>query len=242
MSRKVFTAGEVLAAADVNTFLMDQTVMSFAGTAARGSAIGTATEGMYTHLEDTDDLQFWNGSAWQSPLGLTRLVNQNITTSTGYAVDNVFTSQFENYRVILKVDAMSAANSVTVNMRYRKGGVTQTNSTYRYGSFFFGIDGGTSGIFTRNNGGDFVWLGNAGVPSTPSVWQLDIFSPNVATTTTSHVYNSMIHYNGTSPANSSNIVQWAGGNYTTNDNLDGLIIYPGSGNFTGNIKIYGYRN
>jgi hypothetical protein len=64
MPRKTFTAGEVLAAADVNTFLMDQSVMSFAGTAARGSAIGTATEGMLTYLNDSDSYESWNGSAW----------------------------------------------------------------------------------------------------------------------------------------------------------------------------------
>jgi hypothetical protein len=43
---------------------MDQSVMTFAGTAARGSAIGTATEGMLTYLNDTDTYQSWNGSAW----------------------------------------------------------------------------------------------------------------------------------------------------------------------------------
>jgi hypothetical protein len=64
MSRKVFTAGEVLAAADVNNFLMDQSVMSFAGTAARGSAIPTPVEGMVTYLEDTDSLQMFNGSIY----------------------------------------------------------------------------------------------------------------------------------------------------------------------------------
>jgi len=64
MPRKVFTAGEILAATDVNSFLMNQTIMVFAGTAARGSAIGTATEGMYSHLNDTDTLEYYNGSAW----------------------------------------------------------------------------------------------------------------------------------------------------------------------------------
>jgi hypothetical protein len=64
MSRKVFTAGEVLAAADVNNFLMDQSVMSFAGTAARGSAIGTAVEGMVTYLEDSNSLSVNNGTDW----------------------------------------------------------------------------------------------------------------------------------------------------------------------------------
>jgi hypothetical protein len=66
MPRKVFTAGEVLAAADVNTYLMNQAVMTFAGTAARSSAIGSATEGMVTYLADTDTFQFWNGTAYAS--------------------------------------------------------------------------------------------------------------------------------------------------------------------------------
>jgi hypothetical protein len=64
MPKKTFTAGEVLAAADVNTFLMDQSVMTFADSGARGSAIGTATEGMLTYLNDSDSYQSWNGSAW----------------------------------------------------------------------------------------------------------------------------------------------------------------------------------
>jgi hypothetical protein len=64
MPKKTFTAGEVLAAADVNTFLMDQSVMTFADSGARGSAIGTATEGMLTYLNDSDTYQSWNGSAW----------------------------------------------------------------------------------------------------------------------------------------------------------------------------------
>lgn len=65
MPRKVFTAGEVLAAADVNSFLMNQAVMTFAGTAARASAIPTPNEGMVTYLEDTNVVTVWDGAAWQ---------------------------------------------------------------------------------------------------------------------------------------------------------------------------------
>jgi hypothetical protein len=64
MPRKVFTAGEVLSATDVNTYLMDQMVQTFAGTAARGSAIGTATEGMVTYLADSNTFEYWNGTAY----------------------------------------------------------------------------------------------------------------------------------------------------------------------------------
>lgn len=68
MPRKTFTPGEVLSAADVNTFLMDQSVMTFAGTAARSSAIGTATQGMVTYLADQDKFEYWAGTAY-APFG-----------------------------------------------------------------------------------------------------------------------------------------------------------------------------
>jgi hypothetical protein len=81
MSRKVFTAGEVLAAADVNSFLMDQTVMSFAGTAARGSAIPTPVEGMAAYLEDSNILSLYDGANWKTSLGAIGGVVQVVSTT-----------------------------------------------------------------------------------------------------------------------------------------------------------------
>lgn len=64
MPRKVFVAGEVLTAADVQTYLADQAIMTFAGTAARGSAISSPTTGMFTFQTDTSQLTYWDGSQW----------------------------------------------------------------------------------------------------------------------------------------------------------------------------------
>jgi hypothetical protein len=83
MPRRIFTPGEVLTAANVNTFLMDQAVMTFADSAARGSAIGTATEGMVTYLDDNNLYQTWNGSGW---VNLTAGQNTVVTTSAYTAV------------------------------------------------------------------------------------------------------------------------------------------------------------
>jgi hypothetical protein len=67
LGRKVFTAGEVLTAANVQDFLMDQTVMVFSGTAARGSALpGTVvSEGMVTYQTDTNTITVYDGAVWQ---------------------------------------------------------------------------------------------------------------------------------------------------------------------------------
>ena len=62
---KLFTTGEVLTAAQVNTYLQEQTVMSFADAAARTSALSAVlAEGMMSYLRDTNAVQVYNGSAW----------------------------------------------------------------------------------------------------------------------------------------------------------------------------------
>jgi hypothetical protein len=79
---KVFTAGEVLTAANVNGYLMEQSVMVFAGTAARGSAIGTASEGMVTYLSDSNSLTVYDGSNWKAINGAS--VSTVGTATTAY--------------------------------------------------------------------------------------------------------------------------------------------------------------
>jgi hypothetical protein len=81
MPRKTFVAGEILTAADVNTNLMDQAVMSFAGAAARGSAIPSPTEGMVTYLEDSNFLSVYNGTGWKDALGLAGGIVQVVSTT-----------------------------------------------------------------------------------------------------------------------------------------------------------------
>lgn len=71
---KVFSPGEVLLANDVNQYLMEQSIMVFAGTAARSSAITSPSEGMVTYLTDTNQLRYYNGTAWLSPDETTSLV------------------------------------------------------------------------------------------------------------------------------------------------------------------------
>ena len=66
MPRKVWTAGDVLAAADVNTYLGDQVISVFADAAARGTAIPSPVQGMLTYLVDTSAYESWDGSAFIS--------------------------------------------------------------------------------------------------------------------------------------------------------------------------------
>jgi hypothetical protein len=75
LGRKTFAQEEILRAADVNGYLMDQSVMRFANSTARSSAIATATEGMVSYLDDANAVQVYDGSNWVA-------VGQDLTTGT----------------------------------------------------------------------------------------------------------------------------------------------------------------
>jgi len=67
---KLFNTGDVLTAAQVNTYLQEQVVMVFANATARTTALsGVLAEGMVSYLKDTDAVEKYNGSAWVSLAG-----------------------------------------------------------------------------------------------------------------------------------------------------------------------------
>lgn len=62
---KLFSTGEVLTAANVNNYLMKQTVMVFADAATRTTALsGVLAEGMISYRTDSKVLEIYNGTSW----------------------------------------------------------------------------------------------------------------------------------------------------------------------------------
>ena len=66
---KVFASGEILTAAQVNGYLMDQVVTRFADADTRDDAFGglgqpVLTEGRICYLDDVNLIQFYNGATW----------------------------------------------------------------------------------------------------------------------------------------------------------------------------------
>jgi hypothetical protein len=113
MPRKEFEAFTRLDASDVNTYLMDQAVQTFAGTAARGSAITAPLEGMVTYLEDLNRYDTYNGSSHVPMDGLTLIKTQTIGSAVpSVVVSDAFSDDYENYKITIT------------------GGVGSTDSTF----------------------------------------------------------------------------------------------------------------
>jgi hypothetical protein len=75
---KDFTTGEVLTAADVDGYLM-QNIWVFASAAARDAAVTSPQEGNFAFLKDTNTTTYYTGSAWTN-LDTTGMVNPMTTT------------------------------------------------------------------------------------------------------------------------------------------------------------------
>jgi hypothetical protein len=62
--RKNWSADEVLSAADLNGYLMDQVVTNWANSSARDAGILSPIEGQLCYLQDVNKFQQYNGSGW----------------------------------------------------------------------------------------------------------------------------------------------------------------------------------
>jgi hypothetical protein len=230
MAFKVFTNGSVLQASEVNDNLMRQAVSTFSNAAARTAAITAPSEGMLTYLEDVDRYDHWNGSAWVSPFGMTFLGQTIFTATSAVNIDNVFSSQYDNY--VLQINATGFTTSTDFLFRFRTGGVTNTTTNYASTGIWtnptattVNVDNRNAvdyGIITQTNNGFGGYL----------TAEMKIFNPNLALGTTTQT-QSMGFFGAIRHMTNGTL-------FGANTVFDG-IRFEISGTMSGRIRIYGMR-
>lgn len=177
LGRKVFNAGEVLSAANVQGYLQDQVVQVYSGTAARSSALGTAvSEGMMSYLTDSNELSVYtsNGTAAWSAVNLAQ--SENAIINGGFDFWQRGTS-FSN-----PADSAYLADRFVIN--YDGTGATRTISQQAFTAGSAPVAGYESAYFMRHNqtvagsGGTYQVIGQkiedartfAGQTATFSFW------------------------------------------------------------------------
>lgn len=184
---RLFLSGEVAYAADVNTYLMDQSICRFANSAARDAAFGDGipvsqggsgkpalSEGRFCYLDDVNEVQFYNGSAWQAASQFT--VGEG-TITTEKIANNAITSDKIAPGVVVEADV---ANGAVTESKIASGAVTSAklgsdlsltgtteideiletvvvNGTALTGTVNIDAKSGAVHYFTSNSAANWVW-------------------------------------------------------------------------------------
>lgn len=304
---KLFNTGDVLTAAQVNTYLQEQAVMRFANAAARTTALASVlAEGMVSYLQDTDAVEVYNGTAWVGvatgditavtagtgisgggtsgavtitnsmateitaagdiivgtgsgtfdnlPIGTTGQVLTADTTVSPYKVkwatpgggsgltlisntslsaattniNNVFSSTYENYLLVLNVTNMSLGANIRFRLR-ASGTDTTTNYGMQLVQTYQSTLNGQESTVT-----DYWQFGNA--DPTQCFMVVELARPNVAANTFA-ISHSITGLSGTF---NDLLSEWYGAVQKSSTQFDGITIYShNSATITGNMRIYG---
>lgn len=168
--------------------------------------------------------------------GLVLVSSSTFSAATTVSVDNVFSSTYANYRIIIGASTTAIAGVATMNAVLRIGGVsTATNYDYVRTAQ---TSTPTTTITTAQGGANWptFFANGTAASSQPAYYAVDLFAPNLAAWTNLSAYG--FYANNLSTAEAMNIY---GGHQASTTQFDGIGFTSASA-VTGTIRIYGYLN
>lgn len=183
---KDFTVGQVLTSAEVDGYLMQQTIMVFASSAARTTALsGVLAEGMFSYLTDTNATQYYDGSAWvdiSNPGDITAVTAGTGLSgggTSGAVTLSIATSQSD---LVIKgfeedVNVVASAATGTINFDVSTASVwfyTSNASANHTLNFRYSSGSTLSSVLAVGDAITLVWLNtNGSTAYYPNVIQID---------------------------------------------------------------------
>lgn len=159
--------------------------------------------------------------------GLQLITAQSFSASTAVQVNNVFSSTYENYKVII---SWRASGNNTMRLRMRTSGTDFTSNKY------FTIGYSYTGTINEGDATSGI-LGWSDVTGTGGA-EINFFQPFVSGNDTAYTIAQ------TGPRSGSFVYGplMAGGGVRENRSDTGFTIYPDSGNITGTVRVFGVKN
>jgi hypothetical protein len=130
--------------------LSDATVMTFAGTAARGSAIPTPSEGMAAYLSDSNIVSLYDGADWKNSLGVTGGILQVVSTTKTDTFSSASTSLTDVTGLSVTITPSSASSKILVTV------VTPASVSVNQAVFLTLADGSDNSLIAASSPGSRV--------------------------------------------------------------------------------------
>lgn len=160
--------------------------------------------------------------------GLVYIADTTFSASTGPFINGCFSSTYENYRVIMNLRTSVSTN---VRMRFRYStSTTDSTATYdRYGFTMTNAVASTENIASRDS---FFIVGTYADTNGISPIAMDVFGPNTTRNTVCQSQSWNTNSGG---------LQFLINRSNNTTQYTGLELFADSGNMTGTIRVYGYR-
>jgi hypothetical protein len=205
------------------------TIYSSSGSTPARLGIGTAGQVLTVNSGAT-------APQWAAPTpgGLTLISTTSFSAVASQSINSVFTSTYDNYKVVINAD--SSATNVSMSWRMRASGTDNTSSNYVYQQ---GVATGSNTIAGESSQASPVtawpFWGSGGITSV-STWE--IYSPfetqNTGMTGLSYYIDS------STGANNNHVGFYRAGATTVTTSYDGFTFFVASGTMTGKVSVYGY--
>lgn len=181
-------------------------------------------------LGDSVDSTLYTINNGSGKVGLHLLNSTTFTSAASFSIDNVFTTTYDNYRILFEWDKASGTPSRQWFNYIKSDGTAFTGT---YSTALFSTQIGATG--TNNLGGNYT---NYGVMSIAGIYrnamELEVRSP----AKTGAIDCVALGRGMASDYTSISAI------YVSNAStkLRGISFYPDSGTMTGTARVYGYRN
>ena len=225
----VYTAGEVLTAANMN--ITNSGIPVFATTVTRDAAFGgtgekTLAEGQFAYIEATNTTQYYDGAAWQSVSGGMTLLSTTTLSGATTTISSIDQTYVQLYGVIFGMTNATANGVFAIS----PNGSTSL-STYIGTRFESGVVAATqsSGVSYRPSGNGELTRTDAN----------NIISFTISNYSSSTAYkaisNSMVYNSGVNSFS-------GGGAFNSNTAITSLVFSNSGGNLsTGTVLLYGVK-
>jgi hypothetical protein len=161
--------------------------------------------------------------------GMTLINTTTFSAVSSQIIDTLFSSTYQNYRIVLTINAVSGTNAnLLAYFRSAGADVTTNNNTeniVQYSTTITGAETGSTLEFGRSS---------TGYPAF-SNYVIDVFNPQIAQTTSFSSNGGFVNSSGQP-------FQYRSFGYNfSNTQMTGIKIYPSTGTMTGEVSFYGLR-
>ncbi len=153
--------------------------------------------------------------------------------ASSISLNGIFSSTYKNYR--LQINQSSGSTNASLKLRLRSGSTDDSGGNYAYAGLYTRSDSAAITSYRDAIGQTSFALGDFN-SSRPTIVDIDIYNPQVATQTTTRVSCS-------NPDTSNTIFHFLNmGYHNQATSYDAASIITTSGTITGTVSVYGYRN